>query len=169
MALKLLLIDIDGVLTSGKKMYDVNHEHVYKEFNDKDFTAIKRFKADGIKVIAITGDSFNAQMCQKRNIGYLNAKDFDKNLDKSKAIGYICEQHQVSPKEVAYIGDDWWDISLLKIIGYPFCPADALEDLDCVTGIRRLKTKGGDGVLAELYRKCKIWFRLKGNLPDDNS
>ena len=40
--IELLILDVDGVLTDGNKIYDINHNPVYKKFNDRDFTAIKR-------------------------------------------------------------------------------------------------------------------------------
>ena len=59
MNLKLLILDIDGVLTDGTKVYDVDHKPVYKKFMCKDITAIKRFIAAGVKVIMISGDNYN--------------------------------------------------------------------------------------------------------------
>ena len=47
---KLLILDVDGVLTTGCKTYDLEGNVISKEFNDKDFTAIKRFKEKGLKV-----------------------------------------------------------------------------------------------------------------------
>jgi len=47
--IKLLILDVDGVLTDGTKVYDQNHNPVYKTYRCKDFTAIKRFIAAGSK------------------------------------------------------------------------------------------------------------------------
>lgn len=166
--LKLLIIDIDGVLTNGNKIYNEYHFCDYKEFNDKDFTAIKCFKADGIPVVALTGDIFNRGMCLTRKIPFYNAKEIDVGLNKAKALSIICEDFDVGADEVAYIGDDYYDISLLKSVGYPFCPNDAINELNKVPKIYRLATKGGHGVIVELYEKCKTWFKLPGNFPEDN-
>ena len=46
--IKLLILDVDGVLTDGTKVYDENHTPLYKRFRCKDFTAIKRFVAAGV-------------------------------------------------------------------------------------------------------------------------
>jgi len=55
--IKLLILDVDGVLTDGTKVYTQKHEPVYKRFRCKDFTAIKRFVAAGVKVIMLSGDN----------------------------------------------------------------------------------------------------------------
>ena len=49
--IKLVILDVDGVLTDGKKYYNRDGDVVMKTFCDKDWTAIKRFKALGIKVL----------------------------------------------------------------------------------------------------------------------
>ena len=59
MALKLVILDIDGVMTDGKKFYDKNGDVLCKQYNDKDFTAIKRFMATGIDVCFLSGDNWN--------------------------------------------------------------------------------------------------------------
>ena len=53
--IKLLILDIDGVLTDGTKVYDREHNPIHKTFRCKDFTAIKRFIAAGVKVIMPSG------------------------------------------------------------------------------------------------------------------
>ncbi len=75
--IKLLILDVDGVLTDGNKIYDINHTTVYKKFNDRDFTAIKRFKAGGINVIFVSGDNFNEGMAKKRNIDFYCSRGSD--------------------------------------------------------------------------------------------
>ena len=60
--IKLVILDVDGVLTTGKKYYNREGEVKLKSFCDKDWTAIKRFQAIGIPVIFITGDPYNKQI-----------------------------------------------------------------------------------------------------------
>ena len=67
MNLKLLILDIDGILTDGTKVYDVEHKPIYKRFMCKDFTAIKRFSAAGIKVIMISGDKSKMETKKEGN------------------------------------------------------------------------------------------------------
>ena len=83
MNLKLLILDIDGILTYWTKVYDVEHKPIYKRFMCKDFTAIKRFSAAGIKVIMISGDNWNRTMAEKRNIDFYCTREKGDGLDKS--------------------------------------------------------------------------------------
>ena len=52
----LLVIDIDGVMTDGTKLYDTYGNIYLKKFNDKDFSAIKRFKELGVEVCFLSAD-----------------------------------------------------------------------------------------------------------------
>ena len=80
--IELLILDVDGVLTDGTKVYDSEHSVLSKRFVCKDFTAIKRFIAAGVKVIMISGDNFNATMAAKRNIDFYCSRGEDLSLDK---------------------------------------------------------------------------------------
>ena len=63
--IKLLILDIDGVLTDGTKTYDKDHNVLSKRFMCKDFTAIKKFIAANIDVVLISGDKWNEKMAKK--------------------------------------------------------------------------------------------------------
>ena len=65
--IKLVILDVDGVLTDGKKYYNRDGDVLMKTFCDKDWTAIKRFKALGIKVLFLSGDPFNEKIAKNRN------------------------------------------------------------------------------------------------------
>lgn len=150
-----LFIDIDGVMTNGKKIYDSQHFAVYKEFNDKDFTAIDLFRSNGIKVILLTGDkNINEGMAKKRNIDIVITKEWLKvetfnfnNCEKLNLVKEICP----NLRKASYIGDDYFDIPVLMNVGFPFCPLDAPKYVQDVA--RVLNKSGGDGVIASLAEK----------------
>jgi 3-deoxy-D-manno-octulosonate 8-phosphate phosphatase (KDO 8-P phosphatase) len=151
--IKYVFLDVDGVLTNGKKIYDKEHKAVYKEFNDKDFTAIDLIRSMGIEVILLTGDgNINKQMAESRNIPiivtkqWLEVKTFDiDNCEKLNIIKEHCEYLD----EVCYVGDDYFDIPIIMNVGMGCCPNDAPYYVknNCV---HVMKTKGGEGVVAEL-------------------
>ncbi len=151
---KLLILDVDGVLTNGRKTYNVHHEVISKEFCDKDFTAIKRFQSAEIEVLLLSGDRFNIGMANSRHIPFWNAKDFSKQLDKHKAALEISKRYRISLDDIAYVGDDYYDLSLLDYVGYSYCPSDAAEIVknSVKTVINR---KGGEGVVEGLYELVK--------------
>ena len=99
--IKLLILDIDGVLTDGTKIYDINHKTIYKKFQDKDFTAIKRLKAAGIKVIFLSGDNWNKGLAKKRVIDFYLSRGL--YADKEKYLPYfnlVCVKYLNSFKSI---------------------------------------------------------------------
>ena len=74
----LIILDVDGVLTDGKKYYDQSGKAVMKTFCDLDFTAIKKFKSRGDYVIWISGDSFNEAVARNRDIDFYYSRGEEK-------------------------------------------------------------------------------------------
>jgi 3-deoxy-D-manno-octulosonate 8-phosphate phosphatase (KDO 8-P phosphatase) len=147
--IKLLTLDVDGILTNGKKAYDKYGNVISKSFCDKDWTAIKRFKSLGIQVIFLSGDSFNKGVADKRNIDIIINRSEKEHIDKSKYIDKICEKYNVSTEEIAFAGDDIFDLNFMKKIKYAFCPIDAPNIIkkNSVT----LNCKGGDNFIMNLF------------------
>ena len=148
--IKLLILDVDGVLTDGTKVYDENHTPLYKRFRCKDFTAIKRFVAAGVKVIMLSGDNWNSDMAKKRNIPFYCTRGADLGLDKSVYLKHLEAQYKVKRENMAFVGDDYFDLSMFKTLFWTFAPADSPRIIrqNC---LYLLKSKGGQGVVQELY------------------
>ena len=148
--IKLLILDIDGVLTYGTKVYTEKHEPVYKRFRCKDFTAIKRFVAAGVKVIMLSGDNWNAEMARQRNIPFYCTRGSDLGLDKSVYLSHLETQYDVKRENMAFVGDDYFDLSMFKTLFWTFAPSDSPRIIrqNC---LYLLKSKGGQGVVQELY------------------
>lgn len=138
--IKLLILDVDGILTDGKKYYDRDGNVRMKTFCDKDWTAIKRFRALGIEVIFLTGDPFNVTIAENRNIDvYVNRSSDGEHKDKIDFFADICIEHKVIPEEVAYAGDDIFDIRIMQAVGFAYCPSDAPGE------VRKIATSFGIG------------------------
>lgn len=147
--IKLLILDVDGVMTDGRKYYDKEGNVKLKTFCDKDWTAIKRFKALGIKVILLTGDPFNVVIGENRKLDVIVNRFSGEHRDKSSYLPGICEDYEVTPKEICFIGDDIFDIGLLKLVGHPYCPKDSAREVRNVAKI--LGVNGGDNVVMHLF------------------
>ena len=146
---ELLILDIDGVLTDGRKYYDKTGKCFSKQYNDKDFTAIKRFKASGIKICFLSGDNnINENMAKMRNIDFYFARQ-NNNLDKSIFVNKFEQIYNILPHQMAYVGDDSYDIEISKDVGYAYCPKDSPKDLQNVCVI--LDVDSGKGVIRYLY------------------
>lgn len=152
---KLLILDVDGVMTDGSKTYDSEHNIISKRYCDKDFTAIKRFLSANVPVVLLSGCSFNRGMAKARGLAFYDVKKVSNQLDKyAAALEWgIFKTYSVEPKDVGYVGDDYYDLSLLEIVGYPYCPADAAEVVkqSAIT----LSKNGGCGVVEALYEKVR--------------
>lgn len=138
----LLILDIDGVLTDGTKMYDRDGRVFGKRYCDLDFTAIKRFMAAGIKVCFLSGDkTVNEQMAASRGI------DFFHNAPGEDKVDYLMViKERYRAKKVAYIGDDYYDLGIMNNVDFPFCPKNSF-----ITTANVINVKSGDGVVAGLY------------------
>ena len=148
--IKLLILDVDGVLTDGTKIYNENHKPIYKKFRCKDFTAIKRFVAAGVKVVMLSGDNWNKEMAQQRNIPFYCTRGKDLSLDKSVHLNHLSENYKINLENTAFVGDDYFDLSMFKKLFWTFAPSDAPKIIrqNC---LYKLKAKGGEGVVQEIY------------------
>lgn len=125
---KLLILDSDGVLSS-QKIVDENGKTVYKQFEDKNWTAIKKFKACGIPVVVISGDPWNEKIMNNRNIPFYCSKKSDGFLDKKQYISVLEKEYGIDRKEMAFVFDDFFDLDLAKEVGFVFCPKDSNTDV----------------------------------------
>ena len=148
--IELLILDIDGVLTDGTKVYTQDHRPVYKRFRCKDFTAIKRFIAAGVQVIMLSGDNWISEMARQRNIPFYCTRGSDLGLDKSVYLSHLESTYNVKKENMAFVGDDYFDLSMFMTLFWTFAPSDSPRIIrqNC---LYLLKSKGGQGVVQELY------------------
>lgn len=153
--LRLLILDIDGVMNDGCKIYNSNHNTIYKRFNDKDFTAIEEFNKQGIKVCFLSSDSWNVGMATKRNISFYNSRSEDGTICKSRFIPILEGIYNVTREEMGYIGDDYYDLDIinaLRYYGYTACPSDSPNKVKKSVN-QILDAKGGCGVVMNFYER----------------
>lgn len=145
--IRLLLTDVDGVLTDAGMYYTENGDEI-KKFNTYDGMAFSILKKGGIKIGIITSENraLNTARAKKLKMDFI----YQGIQDKWKIMQEICHNEQVDLNEVAYIGDDINDHEVLKHVGLAACPSSAAQVIKQTEGIIVLKTKGGDGVIREL-------------------
>ncbi len=146
--IELVILDIDGVLTDGRKYYGLNGIPFAKTYCDKDFTAIKRMRGAGVKVCFLSGDDrINKPMAWNRNIDFYSAR----GKDKASFVELFEKTYNTKRENMLYIGDDLFDKSIMEIVGYAFCPNDACTDIKSVCGIdNTLSNNGGNNVICEM-------------------
>ncbi len=147
--IKLVISDVDGVLTDGGMYYSENGDEL-KKFNTRDGMAFQLLREKGIKTAIITSE--NTKMVERRankmKIDFL--KQGKKNGGKLEVAKEICDELGILITEVAFVGDDVNDIELLEQVGFAFCPADAVEKVKSIARIHVFPVKGGEGVIREL-------------------
>lgn len=144
--IRLLIFDIDGVLTDGTIIVDTDG-HEQKKINLKDIDAIFELKRRGFLLGAITGESSAIVSYFKKRFPWDYFCAGEKN--KKQKILEISQNAGISLEEICYIGDGKYDINPLESVGLGICPADAIEDAKRSADII-LQTEGGAGELWEL-------------------
>jgi 3-deoxy-D-manno-octulosonate 8-phosphate phosphatase (KDO 8-P phosphatase) len=146
---KLLISDIDGVMTDGCKIYNREHNCICKRFCDLDFTAIEIFRdVLGIPVVLLTGDAFNLEMAKKRNIECYETVAHKLTSTKVSFLPKISTKYNIPTADIAYIGDDWYDVQMLLSVGHPYTVESAPSFMQRT--FYAISKKGGEGVLADL-------------------
>jgi 3-deoxy-D-manno-octulosonate 8-phosphate phosphatase (KDO 8-P phosphatase) len=144
--IKLLITDVDGVLTDGGIIYDDNGLE-YKRFNVKDGFIVSQLRKNDILVGALTGRNSKVveNRCEELNFDF----HYHGVLDKAQKLEEILEVLEIQIEEVAYIGDDLIDLPLIRKVGFSACPADALpyisSHVDFISALN-----GGQGVFREV-------------------
>lgn len=153
--IKLLILDVDGVLTDGGIVYSDNGSET-KVFNVKDGLGIKLLMEAGIHLGVITGRRSKAlsDRCKELGVDLI----YDGVANKADALNRILERTGFSVEEVACIGDDLPDLALMKRTGLSIAVADAhatlRENADMITS-----AKGGRGAVREV---CEAILKAKG-------
>lgn len=146
--IKMLVMDVDGVLTKGEITYTENGDEV-KSFNVKDGYGIRLLKKDSKLILGIISHTNHANILEKRKtVLELDFAEINK-LPKEETLKQKCKEYNISPKDVMFIGDDLNDLNVMKICGLVACPSDAVEEVKRISHII-LKAKGGEGCVREL-------------------
>jgi 3-deoxy-D-manno-octulosonate 8-phosphate phosphatase (KDO 8-P phosphatase) len=166
--IRLLLLDVDGVLTDGRITYDANGVES-KSFDVKDGHGLKMLQRAGIKVGIITGRKSEIVALRARELGieilYQGA------MQKLPPYETILQEHGFEDREVAYVGDDLVDLPVLRRVGFAVTVADGVEELrgrvDYVT-----RRPGGLGAVREvcdlLLKEAGCWCEVTGRYFAEN-
>ncbi len=153
--LRFLTLDVDGVLTDGGMYYSERGEgDEFKKFNAKDGMGIMHLQKIGFKIGLISSGT-NKQLIQRRatklGIQYVHAGDVPKN----EILEKWCKKLNMTPSNIIHLGDDVNDISLIDIVGFSACPADAVSSI-CQKVDLVLSKNGGKGCVREFIDEYLI-------------
>lgn len=143
---KLLALDVDGILTDGGLYYTEDGQEL-KKFNVKDGLGIKRLMKQGIEVAIISSNTSQATLHRSQKLGI--AHTFIGCDNKLPVLEELCKRLKIALSEVAYMGDDLADIPILEAVGFPLTVADAMaENKACAIYIT--EKSGGQGAVREI-------------------
>ena len=144
--IKLLLTDVDGVLTDGGRYYSKEGE-VLKKFHVRDGMGVNILLRNNIRTVILTKEK---SMITKKWAKDMNISQvYGGFTKKEKALTQICKKYKVSLKEIAFIGDDTNDLEALKKVAFSAVPNDAVVQVKKIADYI-CKASGGKGCFREI-------------------
>ncbi|WP_432797881.1 KdsC family phosphatase [Poriferisphaera sp. WC338] len=162
--IKLIVCDVDGVLTKGEIIYDIQGNEL-KKFNVKDGFGIAAAKSVGINVGVITARESEVVHRRVKELGIDELYHYGVH-DKAVAVQKLVEAAGCALEDTAFIGDDVIDMPAMKEVGFPVAVGDAVQE---VKDLAKLVTdaKGGEGAVREAIEKILraqgTWHRVLEN------
>ena len=148
-AIKLVALDVDGVLTDGGvNIGDMNGTPFeFKRYDIQDGLGIKFLQWAGLKVVIITGRVSEAARLRAAELA---VDDFaqDGQAQKLSALLAMCAKFGFTLDQVAYVGDDWPDMAVMRRVGLPVAVANAVGEIRDVA-THQLARSGGQGAVRE--------------------
>ena len=144
--IKVVVTDVDGVLTDGSIFINEDKIEPFGKFNIYDGMAIDIAHRNGLKLIVISGRKSRATEARYNKLGIDEV--YSGVEDKAKKLAEIILRLELDSSELAYIGDDVIDLRAMAMVGFKVAPNNAVEAVK--QRVDYITTKnGGEGVLRE--------------------
>lgn len=154
--LKVLILDVDGVLTDGRLFFD-DHGKEYKCFHARDGHGIKLLRQSGVEVAIVSGRKSNSVTLRMQSLGVELVYQGHEN--KRAAFAEILQNLNLCPEQAAHVGDDVLDLPIMVQAGFAVAVADAhfavKQRADWCT-----QTPGGLGAVREV---CDLIMQVQGS------
>ena len=158
--LRLLVLDVDGVLTDGGLFYGPGDVEL-KRFHARDGLAMKAAPAAGLAIAILSARSSVALTRRVAELGVQLV--VQGSTDKNRDLRRLLTAAEVAPEHTAYMGDDLADLAPMQRCGYALAPADAAVDVRAVAH-HVTEAKGGHGAVREaiemLLRASGRWEKV---------
>lgn len=143
--IKMICMDVDGVLTNGSIILGNGEE--LKFFNVKDGLGIKLAQKAGIITVIMTGRN---SICVDRRAKELDIPEVHQGVaDKIKLVENLRKKYNLKYDEIAFIGDDLPDIPVMKKVGFSMAPNDAVSEVKTIADYVT-QSNGGNGAVREI-------------------
>ncbi len=154
-ASRLLLLDVDGVLTDGR-LYFGPREELFKVFHVRDGHGIKMVQQAGIEVAFVSGRRSDAAFLRAKELGVRHY--FEGLRDKVAVLEDLRAALHLSHEEIAVVGDELVDLPLFVRVGLAVAVADAVPEVrDRAHWVT--KAPGGQGAVREV---CDLLLKAQG-------
>lgn len=158
-SVKLLSLDVDGVLTDGG-LYYTDDGLAFRKFNVRDGLGIVLVREAGLEVAIISAGRPASTVTRAKDLGVEHVRVGVS--DKLKELSEICDSLDIHLNDVAHIGDDLPDLSLMQAVGVPITVADgAAAVMECAAYVT--DRAGGQGAVREI---CDLLLESKVSLED---
>ena len=159
--IKLLVLDVDGVLTDGGLWFDASGQLI-KRFDVRDGLGIRLLQQAGVEIAFLSGGQGGATEVRARQLGIQHCLVGIK--DKPEALLQLQQQLGIDMAETGFVGDDLNDLAVRPVVGLLITPADACAPVR--QGAHAvLQNKGGHGAIRELAERILQtrgrWQKLK--------
>ncbi|RPG63661.1 MAG: HAD-IIIA family hydrolase [Flavobacteriaceae bacterium TMED206] len=145
----IFILDVDGVLTNGKILV-TSKGKMLREMNTKDGFIIKYALDEGFKIFIISGGTNKGVRERLKDLGI--EEIFLGKDSKNSTYEMIIKKHNLNENEILYMGDDVPDIPVMKKVGVPCCPNDAVPDVKQIS-IYISKKNGGQGCVRDIIEQ----------------
>jgi len=159
---KCFAFDVDGVLTDGSLLL-LDDGQMARSMNTKDGYALQLAIKKGYLVIAVSGGGADGARMRLNKLG-ITEVHFQVTNKKQVLDGFL-QANNISPAQVLFMGDDIPDYMVMKEVGLPCCPADAVPEIKNISKYITA-TKGGHGCVREVIEKV---LKLNGHWSLDTS
>lgn len=154
------IFDIDGVLTNGSILASDSGEYL-RTFNIKDGYALQLAVKRGYHVCVVSGGQ---GLSMQRRFEGLGLKDIFLGVsDKVAVYQNLLDKYALGHNQILYMGDDIPDLTVMKLVGLPTCPADAAEEIKAISTYIS-PVEGGRGAARDIIQKV---LRSQGKWYDE--
>ena len=154
------VFDVDGVLTDGN-LFLLAAGLMARRMNIRDGYALQLAVKKGYRILVISGGD-SAEV--KDRLAKLGIKDiWMKVTDKKAILDDFMQENALTKESVLYMGDDIPDSQVMRLVGLPCCPADAVQEIKELS-VYISHIKGGDGCARDVIEKV---MKLRGDWNED--
>ena len=159
--IRLLCLDVDGVLTDGN-LYWSDGGGWSQRFSVRDGFGVKLVQQAGLEVAILSGGDIKSARARAESLGIRHA--FFGLADKVEAYGALAKQLGIAPEETAYMGDELVDVPLMQLVAFGATVPDAVDEVREAAHYVTQKP-GGGGAVREVCDLIRRYVRPAQFMP----